>query len=272
MTEYIRKGIRYVLLAILIIGLEASCRHIYQSLQSESSYREAQELVNMTGTEEMFETSEAETELTGPELRIYEQKSTMALLEQINIDKLKEVNQDVTGWIVIPNTQIAYPLMGGTGNSYYLDHTWKREVNSGGAIFIEEKNSLDLQNHNTIIYGHRMRNGSMFGSLKEYQKQEYWEEHPEIYIRVDERCLRYEIFAAYEASVSGLTYQVGFEDEESKQKFLEDCTKRSVISTGIVPQNEDRILTLSTCTGRGYSTRWVVQARLVQSLEVSVSG
>ena len=115
---------------------------------------------------------------------------------------------------------------------------------------------------NTIIYGHRMNNGSMFASLKNYKKQSYWAAHPCVYITDDSGSHKYEIFAAYEVSTAGTTYQIGFSGDQSKQAFIDYCLGQSVIDTGIVPTVYDQILTLSTCTGNGHATRWVVQAVL----------
>ncbi|MEI3304556.1 MAG: class B sortase, partial [Dysosmobacter sp.] len=83
-----------------------------------------------------------------------------------------------------------------------------------------------------------------------------------LYITDDNGSHKYEIFAAYEVSTAGTTYQIGFSGDASKQAFLDYCLGQSVIDTGITPTVHDKILTLSTCTGNGHATRWVVQARL----------
>ena len=185
----------------------------------------------------------------------------MESLREINLTALREVNPDVIGWITIPDTELDYPIMRGEDNQYYLEHTWDRQPNSAGSIFLECQNSADLSDFNTIIYGHRMKDGSMFASLKYYKTEEHRNRHPYVYIVDDNGVHRYEIFAAYEAGIKTYTYCIGF-TEERKAAFLESCLERSVINTGITPTINDRILTLSTCTGTGYDTRWVVQARL----------
>jgi len=118
-----------------------------------------------------------------------------------------------------------------------------------------------MSDFHTIIYGHNMKSKTMFSSIRNYRKAEYWEKHPYIYVVTDEEVYRYEVYAAYEASVTSDTYRLGFK-EEGKQVFLDLGMESSVIETGVVPSVTDRILTLSTCTGSGYDTRWVVQARL----------
>lgn len=188
-------------------------------------------------------------------------------LKDLNLEALREVNPDVVGWILIPDTVINYPLMQGTDNDYYLKHTWDKKQNAVGSIFLEHLSSPELTDFNTIIYGHNMTNGSMFASLRKYREQEYWEAHPYVYIRSDQGVYRYEIFSSYLASVDSNAYGIQFSSEESRSRFLTNRILNSVINTGVEPEPTDRILTLSTCSGRGYTTRWVVHARLKMILE-----
>ena len=103
----------------------------------------------------------------------------------------------------------------------------------------------------------------MFGSLKYYLNDGYWEEHPAVYLVTDAGVHRYDIYAVYEAAVDGVTYDMNFADDAAKTNFIHYGIRRSVVDTDIVPAAEDSIITLSTCTGVGYATRWVVQAALM---------
>lgn len=181
-------------------------------------------------------------------------------LRNMDFTALRQVNDDVLGWIVIPNTRLSYPLLQGKDNDYYLNRTWRKSRNTVGAIFMDYRSSADLSDFNTLIYGHRMNNKSMFGTLKYYKDLDYWTKHPAVYITDDSGSYRYDIFAAYEADIYAPTYLRQFSDAAAKQTFLEFCLSRSVIDTGVIPTVYDRIVTLSTCTGNGHDTRWVVQA------------
>lgn len=183
-------------------------------------------------------------------------------LEEISLDALREVNPQVVGWILIPDTEISYPLMQGTDNDYYLKRTWDGKRNDVGSIFLEHLSSSDLTDFHTIIYGHNMKNGSMFAGLQNYREESYREEHPYVYIRSDDGVFRYEIFSSYLAKVDSTTYGLAFPDEEAKALFLGNAIQDSVIQTDVEVAATDRILTLSTCSGKGYATRWVVHARL----------
>lgn len=190
-------------------------------------------------------------------------------LDALDLEQLRETNPDLIGWIWIPDTQVNYPLMQGEDNSYYLNRTWEGSENIVGSIFLETRNTPELTDFNTIVYGHNMKNGAMFGSLKQYCEQNYAQQHPYVYIRTDGGTYRYEVFAAFEADVESATYGLSFNQEKTRINFLTEAEENSAIETGIKPAVTDRILTLSTCTGKGYDNRWVVQARL-KMIEVAV--
>lgn len=261
-----KKNIRRILMVILGLVFAGSvAMMIYRGIQykeGEETYAEAETLVDLPDLSQIpVPNVEDEPEEEAEEEPVYVDPYADAL-RNMDFTALREVNDDVLGWILIPGTVISYPLLQGDDNSYYLNHTWKKWTSVVGAIFLECNNSPDLSDFNTIVYGHRMNNGSMFASLKYYKKQSYWSEHPYVYIMDDRGSHRYEIFSAYEVSTAGDTYQLGFPTDASKQAFIDYCLGQSVIDTGITPTIYDKILTLSTCTGNGHATRWVVQARL----------
>lgn len=243
-----KKGLQMLLILLCLGSLGMFGYHSLQFHQSEGIYENAAELAK--GAEDAEEDP-------------FTDDPYMTSLQDTDLEALREVNPDVLGWILIPDTQLEYPLMKGLDNQYYLEHTWDKKRSAAGSVFLEQTSSEDLSDTHTVIYGHRMRDGSMFGSLGDYKKLEYWEKHPYVYIVDDHGVHRYQIFAAYEADIGSKTYQVGFSGEESMQAFLDHCVQSSVIDTDIEPLADDRILTLSTCTAAGHNNlRWVVQARL----------
>lgn len=185
------------------------------------------------------------------------------LLRELDLTSLQQVNEDVLGWFYIPGTGISYPLMEVETRDEYLRRAWDGSYSRAGSIFLERRSSRDFSDFNTIIYGHHMRDDSMFGMLPEYAQQSYREDHPYVYIATADTIRRYEIFAAYEAPVTSDTYRLVFEDEKRKQDCLEQYMANSVWEPTRAPAVQDHILTLSTCTGTGtYHSRWVVQAVL----------
>ena len=272
------RKLRTALIAVLALAfLGSSAMLLYKALQykeGDQDYAQAEELAGLPDLTELpglslpepsgsTTASSATSASSEPDevAPVYVDPYADAL-RNMDFSALREVSSDVLGWILVPNTRLSYPLVQGSDNSYYLNHTWRKSRNSVGAIFLECQNSRDLSDFNTIIYGHRMNNRSMFGTLHSYQDQSYWAKHPYLYITDDNGSHKYEIFAAYEVSVDGDTYRLSFSSDQSKQAFLDFCLTQSVIDTGVVPTVYDRIVTLSTCTGNGHDTRWVVQGVL----------
>lgn len=185
-------------------------------------------------------------------------------LQKMDLTPLREVNKEVLGWILIPGV-LSYPLMAGEDNHFYLEHTWKGTNSSVGAIFLDCRNSKGLDEFNAIIYGHRMNDRSMFGRLGEYADQDFRDEYPHIYLNSDGNTRIYEVFAAYETPLPSTAYQITFHSDIERQEFLNVCIEKSVIEGACVPTTDSRILTLSTCTGNGHDSRWVVHAVLQRS-------
>ena len=258
------KNIISLLLAVICVGsIFAAVYNSVQLKKSEQAYAQAAAAAKETplqniGQPEVSKSSQPkvwrEAPVTGDPY--------MDVMNAINLPALREQNQDVIGWISIPDTSLDYPLMYSGDNEFYLDHTWEKKRNFAGAIFLEQFCKTDLSDFNTIIYGHRMDTDTMFTSLKHYSSQQYWNEHPYLYIS-DGAAHRYEIFSAYKTHVISDTYRLGIEDDNTKQLFIDYCIDSSVIETDIVPTVNDRIVTLSTCdeTFKG-DYRWVVHARL----------
>ena len=177
------------------------------------------------------------------------------------LNGLREQNPDVIGWIQIPDTNIDYPIMQRNDNQYYMDHTFYGTENAAGAIFMEKQNQSDFSDLVTFIYGHRMRDGSMFGNLKYYESVDYWKEHPEILVSTYEEELVYDIFSVHRAALSDATYTLFFEAGDAYEKCLQDEKEKSWYDTGIVADGDDQILVLVTCTADQKDERIVILGR-----------
>lgn len=185
----------------------------------------------------------------------------------IDFEKLQEINSEIYAWIEIPDTQIDYPVAQSTyDDSYYLSHNIYGEPEFAGCIYTEMANSLDFSDPVTVMYGHNMRNGSMFQNLHLFEDPEFFEENRYVYVYTPERRLTYEVFAAYSYDDVHLLNAFDFSDEEVFRQYLEDVlggismgqnTRKDVTVT-----TKDRILTLSTCMGGQTGARYLVQAVL----------
>lgn len=257
-----------ILLAVICLvsgGLYASTLLDYGT--GSSAYSEAEALALQAEPDATAESTEAPAE--GPRQWVPAAVTgdpNVTELAKKSLTALRQENEDVVGWIWIPDTNINYPLMQGEDNDFYLEHTWQKKKNAVGSIFLEWQNSRDLSEFNTIVYGHNMLDDSMFSQLHDYREEGFPESHPYVYLLSDAGVWRYRVFATYKADTDSKTYQIGMQQEKTKQEYIDHALENSVIDTGCTPAVTDRILTLSTCSGMGYETRWVVHAYLPMEL------
>lgn len=257
-----------ILLAVFLVSTALMLRQFRENAHGEAAYDAALEIA-MEATVLRGETAPvAGQKDSGAEpanvwkAAAVEGDPVMEEMAGIHLAALQAENADVVGWLRIPDTKIDYPLMQGQDNEFYLNHTWQKEPNSVGSVFLEHLNDPALTDYNTIVYGHNMNNGSMFAELELFALKSFWEEHPYVYVAIPEGVYRYEIFAFFEAEVDSLTYGMNPQQEETKAYILHLAEEKARFDTGIRPAVTDRILTLSTCSGANYDFRYVVQARL----------
>ena len=268
----IRKLLSAVLLLVFLGSTTMFVLSFFDKQKGEASYQAAESLANISTeapTEAPSEETTAPTEavkLQWKPVPVTDNDPYLHTLSYTNLDALRSVNPQVVGWVSIPGTKIHYPILQGEDNSYYLTHTWEGEANVCGSILLETMNSDRFTDFNTILYGHNMKNGSMFAALHDYTTLSFWSQNPYVYLVTDEGVLRYEIFSSYDAAVDGPTYGLSFHQTKTREEFIQMAVENSDINVGIVPQITDRILTLSTCTGWGYRERRVVHAYLPMEL------
>ena len=272
MKKQAKKRMSALLLMIFLISTVLLIRNFFGYSGGDDDYSDAAELARAEESREEEPTRETVAVTVPPEspeepvlawipAPPEEKDPKMEALAETDLDALRKVNADVLGWIQIPGSKIDYPILQGEDNEYYLKRTWKGHRNPVGSVFLESRNSPDFTDWNTIIYAHNMDNGTMFAGLHRYKRQEYWQEHPYVYIVTDAGVLRYEVFSSYNAKVGSKTYGLSFRQTETREEFLAMALEKSQIDTGIVPEVTDQIITLSTCSG-GEETRRVVHARM----------
>lgn len=245
----------------LVIGSGVYLGSIFLEYKAgETEYEALQEMVFSEIEETVSEASENASEVADAEESTGPGENDLKIMQAVSA--LKEENADVVGWISFDNMELSYPIMHGADNEYYLDHTFSGEVNSAGSIFMETANSPDFEDYHTIIYGHNMKNLSMFGRLKNYKTEEFYEEHQHFTVYTEEHVYRYQIFAYYDISESGDVYMIGFGPDEQYKEFINKMIKRSYYDTDVEVTEQDKVITLSTCSTEG--NRFVVNAKRVE--------
>ena len=186
---------------------------------------------------------------------------------QVDFAGLKKVNPDVIAWIQIPALDISYPVVRGKDNDYYLHHMFDGQENKNGSIFVDYHNQPDFSDSNTIVYGHNMKNGSMFGTLDRYQNQSLYQQHPYFYIYVPEAVLEYRIISCYAGRNGSVGYTYSFPEPEDFRKFVDTLLSYSGYDTGATVTGSDHIVTLSTCVNTDRNYRYLVHGKLVQKIQ-----
>lgn len=238
------RKIMILLLLLVIAGCTAYIIYYYMKKEeNEQVYDKIRE-----------EAVDTEQEDTGEELVI-----------PIDFEKLKSQNPDVYAWIRIDGTNIDYPvLQSGTDNEYYLNHTIDGTEGYPGSIYTENWNSKNFTDYNTVIYGHEMRDGTMFHDLLSYADMEYMTAHPEIVIYTPEKKFTYQIFAYVEFDDRHILHSFDFAFRKGRQEFLDALQNARSLNNqfreDVEVTADDRLVTLSTCKPGDDDKRILVEA------------
>ena len=250
-----------VLLTIaLIVAIAVFCYAALNLYHIYTEYKKGTDEYNQIEEMAVTERDADSAEVAGPNAQL---KPPI----EVDFDKLKSVNEDVVGWIYVDALpDISYPIVIGKDNQTYLHQTYEKNYNFAGTIFVDYENSGDFSDCNTLVYGHNMKNGSMFGHLKKFREDDkLYKQDKYFWILTPERNYRYEIITAYTTGVNSDTYTLFKGPGEEFEKYLETIKGYSEIQTDDTDLTiKDRIVTLSTCTGNE-STRFVVQGKRVDA-------
>lgn len=193
-------------------------------------------------------------------------EDSSTVLPVVDFEALRENGPDIIGWLNLPDTAINYPVTQTDNNEYYLRHLYDGTYNKVGCLFADYENQADFSDRNTIIYGHNMRDGSMFAALNEYGGQSYYDGHPQMYLVTPDGGYVMEVFSAFEAkpAESGSDtspWRLSWKDDGAYTTWLSEMADRSVIETDVTVTSSDKVLTLSTCTP-GSKSRFIVMGKL----------
>lgn len=255
-----RKVVWKILLIICIVGL-LICTGLLIGKQM-GKHRAQQDMANLTTEHtEATDTQELSTE---------EQRNTICGVEipekQLDWETIQNENPDIYAWIYIPGTEVDYPvLQHPTDNSYYLNHNIDGSSGYPGCIYTENVNTKTFEDPNTVLYGHDMKDGSMFASLHNYRDPEFFQNNPYVFIYTPTETYVYEIYEACEFSDVHLFYEYDFTDPADYGRFLTDIAGVREMDTQIRKDmtitTEEKVLTMSTCIATKPNNRYLVIAK-----------
>ncbi len=241
------KGI-YTLLMVICVGVFIFA--LYNVIDIMLEYKEIEDYYEITIDE-------------------YVQVDEDGMISYVDLAKLVAKNSDVKGWIYIDGTDINYPLLQGPNNDYYLYRNYDEEYSGAGSIYIEAGNEGDLSDDHTVIYGHNMKNDTMFGTLNEFKVQSHMEAHPYVYIlNPSGSWYQYEIFGYYRADVSDGTFDLFTGNPDRMTEYVNLVASKNYYDNLKLPRDGEKIITLSTCTeDLDDNCRNVLQAKLIGTVD-----
>lgn len=212
--------------------------------------------------------SAAETEEPAEPILYTEEKTVLPELAE-----LYQQNSDLAGWIRIEDTNINYPVMHTPDNpDFYLKHGFDKEYSDYGCPYVQENCDVQLPSDNVIIYGHHMKNGSMFCDLEKFKSQDFWQEHKTFFFSTVTDRYEYEIVSVfktfvYSDSPDSFKYYhfVNAETQEDFSAFVDKCKELSLYETGVSAEYGDKLITLSTCEYSHTNGRLVVVAKRISN-------
>lgn len=210
-----RRGLILILAFVMVVSGAMTVGQWIRDKKAQEEYeRLAQEVTETTEPPTEPETSEEETE---PEEQPY--------VSPIDFDKLLEENPDTIGWIRIPDTNIDYPIVQGTDNSFYLNHDFNGNESVAGSIYLDFESQGDFVGRNNILYGHNMKNGSMFKDVVRYKDEEYFKEHQYFSIYTPDREIKLKAVSCYYGPAEPILRKTRFKSQESFDAFVQEMIK-----------------------------------------------
>jgi len=254
-----KKASKLVTLLYLVVFLFSAfslAKYLYTYYETSKSLKEVQDIYQAT-----LATIEAQSV---DQMEEAQTPSTSTIRPQFH--ELLAVNRQMIGWISVDGTKLNNPILQADNNDFYLNHNFRDQESRAGSVFMDYRNNILNMNQNTILYGHAMKNNTMFGSLKNYLKQDFADNHPIIYLDTLYEGYDIEVFAAYETTIDFYYIETDFTNSEAYQQFIDEIQKRSSIQMDVAVSPDDKILTLSTCKDSVMSDdhRFVVQGKLVK--------
>ena len=234
--DLLYKVIMAILIIIILFSLYKVGTILYGYYQGNSQYEEVQEI--------------AKPEKNGDE-------------QDINFEGLRNINKDVKAWIYLKDTVIDYPVLQTTNNEYYLYHMFNGEENGAGSIFIDYRCENPFADFNTVLHGHRMKDGSMFKPLVQYTDADFYREHKTIEFTTPTQKYHCRIFAAATIPADSELYQIHFYSDEEKTAYLERLDDANQLDTDVKVDADDRIVMMSTCTAELDDNRFCVFGKLI---------
>lgn len=195
--------------------------------------------------------------------KISEDAQTDGFTGDIDFDALRKTNPDVIGWLYYKDTHIDYPVVQGSDNDKYLHTLFDGSYGEFGTLFADAVTDKPFRQFNTIVYGHHMRNGSMFGDLKKLKDETYYLDHPQLELVTPEGKFHLMIWAFLNEPSDSKVYTTNIEDKEERQEYIDMVREIANYTSGVEIKPEDRLVVLSTCAYEYQNARYMLICKMV---------
>lgn len=242
-----------ILLAVLLFSVYKLAGTLHAYRNSAQTYGEIAALAVETVTPAPSSSSDMDSMPKTSEIPI-----------RVDWDALSKINGDAAAWLYCEGTPVNYPVVQAGDNSYYLTHGFDRRENAAGALFLDCRNEGFETDKNLIVYGHRMKDHSMFGSIVQYKEKPYYEAHPVLYLLTEKQNYRVEIFSCRTVPCEEKYFETAFQSSAAYESYLIKAAQQSYWQTESGVRTDIATLTLVTCSANpgGENTRLLLHGRL----------
>lgn len=264
------RGLRFVLLVILIYSVSGLTGYCLDHRKQERSQREAvKKYIQEAAGPEISAGAAEQKEAAVPE--ILGEEGTKSAVDKgdarcpisVDFDALLAENKDIVGWLYCEGTNINYPVVQGEDNDHYLHHAYDGKESRAGALFVDAENRPQFADSNTIIYGHHMKNGSMFAHLADFADQEYFDTHSVMWLLTPEQTYKVELLGGYLTTAGSDSYTIFTGECEEFNDYLERALAASDVQAEAETPPDGRYVMFSTCEYDFKDARYVLHGRLL---------
>ena len=256
------KLLQIILLTVAVLAAAVLCFCFVKAVKENNTYREEAQFYQQAAQKYVSDNADfekSEKENTNPHSPKPKDKIVAPI--SVDIQGLQKLNPDIVGWIYCEDTAINYPILHGDTNNDYIHAMYDGSYSNAGSIFIDCRNASDFSDLETVIYGHNMRNGSMFHALENFLKQDFWEDHEQIYIITAEKTYLVKPIAALVTSYSSdlkLYQTVNNQNEKWHDKIDTIFDKARAFDDSVKITNKTKLVMFSTCAYEFENARCVL--------------
>jgi sortase B len=276
MKQSLKRALTLFLISVVILGSYQiySGLHTYRQIEAYSLDAEQKYVVQSaepsvmpsptaeTAPKETAERNAVPEQETEPETSDVPEIETAPIT--VDFDTLLQDCPDTVGWLYTMDGTVNLPVVQGTDNLYYLTHTPDGKEVNGGSLFLDYMNESDFSEDISFIYGHNMKNGSMFEPLLGYRKQSYYDAYPVIYLLTPKQNYKLELFSGFVTTMESDVYTFTFDTEAMKETYISEMAALSEFTPLSLPDTSDRLVCLSTCAYDFENARYVLLGKLVE--------